>query len=163
MRNKRVVVSDIMCVSLAVMFALVPVGATSHLARAQSVSQNGHEEPVPAFHSEVPQGALPATMDPTLFTNIVIQNAYSVAARVKKVLYQQPCYCRCDRSQGHGSLLDCFASKHASGCEICVREGLYAYEQTHKGRSSAQIREGVERGEWRQVDLSKYQAPLPAK
>ena len=149
--------------SLALAFAVVPQRAASRLAAAQGVAQSGSEEPVPAFHSEVPQSPLPATMSPALFTNIVIQNAYTAAARIKKVLYQQPCYCHCDRSQGHGSLLDCFVSKHASGCEICVREGFYAYEQAHKGRSSAQIRDGIERGEWRQVDLSKYEAALPAK
>jgi hypothetical protein len=156
-------VSALIFSCLALVFALVPQRAASRLAPAQSVPQSGNAEPVPAFHSEVPQGPLPATMDPMLFTNILIQNAYTVAARVRKVLYQQPCYCHCDRSQGHGSLLDCFASKHASGCEICMREGFYAHEQTHKGRNSAQIREGIERGEWRQVDLSKYQDALPVK
>lgn len=149
--------------SLTLAFALIPQSSASPSARAQSASQSRTEEPVPAFHSEVPEGPLPATMSPTLFTSAVIQNAYILAARIKKVLYQQPCYCHCDRSQGHGSLLDCFASKHASGCEICIREGFYAYEQTRKGRSGAEIREGIERGEWRRVDLSKYQTALPAK
>jgi len=129
------------------------------------MSQAGGEEPVPVFHSQVPQGPLPATMSPTLFTDIVVQNAYTVAARVKKSLYQQPCYCHCDRSQGHGSLLDCFASKHASICEICIREDFYSYEQSRKGKTGAQIREGIERGDWQQVDVSKYQTALiaPAK
>ena len=120
------------------------------------------EEAVPAFHAQPPAGALPATMSPQAFSDPLVQNAYTVAARVKKVLYQQPCYCHCDRSQGHGSLLDCFASKHGAGCQICVREDLYSYEQTRKGKAPAQIREGIIRGEWQNVDLSPYQNPLPA-
>ena len=86
----------------------------------------------------------------------------ALAARVRKVLYQQPCYCHCDRSQGHGSLLDCFAGKHAAECGVCIREGLYSYEQTRKGKTPAQIRDGIERGEWQHVDLTKYQTPIPA-
>ncbi|HXN50654.1 MAG TPA: CYCXC family (seleno)protein [Candidatus Acidoferrum sp.] len=131
--------------------------------RAASHQTQGAEEPVPAFHSEAPQGRLPETLSPAQFTNIAVQNAYILAAQVKKILYQQPCYCHCDRSQGHGSLLDCFASRHGSGCDVCMREAIYSYEQSHKGKTAAQIRAGIERGEWRDVDMSKYAAPVVAK
>lgn len=123
--------------------------------------QSASDEPVPAFHTQPPTGALPATLSPDLFSDPVVQNAYTVASHVKKVLYQEPCYCHCDRSQGHNSLLDCFASKHGSGCQICVREDLYTYEQTHKGKTPAQIRDGIIQDEWQSVDISKYQTPLP--
>jgi hypothetical protein len=125
--------------------------------------QSGADEAVPAFHTEVPPGPLPATMNPEFFKDPMVQNAYTVAARIKKTLYQQPCYCHCDRSQGHGSLLDCFSSKHGSGCNICINEDLYAYEQSQKGKTAAQVRAGIIQGEWRSVDLAKYQKPLPAK
>src|SRR5579864_3420844 len=129
---------------------------------ASRQSQSAAEEPVPAFHATPPKAPLPETLSPSLFMNAVVQDAYTVAARVKKILYQQPCYCHCDRSQGHGSLLDCFASKHASVCDVCIREGLYSYEQSRKGKTAVQIRTGIERGDWQQVDITKYQAPLPA-
>jgi len=74
------------------------------------------------------------------FENPVVQNAYAKAAKVKKVLYQQPCYCHCDRSLGHGSLLDCFASKHGSMCDVCIKEAFYSYEQTLKKKTAEQIR-----------------------
>ena len=102
-------------------------------------------------------------MNPDLFTDPVVQNAYTVAARIKKTLYREPCYCHCDRSQGHGSLLDCFASKHGAGCNICIAEDLYTYEQSLKGKTAAQIRAGIIKGEWQSVDFTKYQTPLPAK
>jgi hypothetical protein len=130
--------------------------------RASSRQSQGSEEPVPAFHNEAPTGQLPETLGPSLFSNVVVQNAYALAARVKKVLYQQPCYCHCDRSQGHKSLLDCFTSTHGSGCGVCMREAIYSYEQSKKGKTAAQIRQGIERGEWQQVDMSKYQTPVPA-
>ena len=145
----------ILCAA-ALGMAIVPPRAASQLAqRAQ--------EPVPAFHSQPPQGQLPETLSPSQFANVVVQNAYILAARVRKVLYQQPCYCHCDRSQGHTSLLDCFASKHGAGCGVCMREAIYSYEQSNKSKTAAQIRAGIERGEWQQVDMSKYQTPVAAK
>jgi hypothetical protein len=153
--KSRILSSAVLC-GAALGMAMASPHAASH--QAQSAP-----EPVPAFHNEAPKGQLPETIDPAQFTNVVVQNAYTLAAHVKKILYQQPCYCHCDRSQGHGSLLDCFAGKHASVCEVCVREGLYSYEQTHKGKTAAQIRAGIERGEWRDVDVSKYGAPIAAK
>jgi Protein of unknown function with PCYCGC motif len=163
MAAKRIAICGVFVLSLALGFVLLPQRASSRLPNAgASRLQTGGEEPTPAFHSTVPQGPLPATMSPSLFTDIVVQNAYTVAARVKKTLYQQPCYCHCDRSQGHGSLLDCYVSKHAAVCGVCEREDFYAYEQSHKGKTAAQIREGIERGDWQGVDMTKYESVLPA-
>jgi hypothetical protein len=153
----RVINKFLLCAILpgfALVMAFVPQRAAS------GSPQNPGAESVPAFHAQPPEGPLPQTMSPELFTDPVVKNAYAAAARVKKTLYQQPCYCYCDRSQGHGSLLDCFASKHGSACGTCIREALYTYEQSRKGKNSAQIREGIERGEWQAVDLSKYQKTL---
>jgi Protein of unknown function with PCYCGC motif len=156
----RVIKKFLLCAILPV-FALVLAFAPQRAASRSP--QNPGADRVPAFHDQPPEGALPSTMSPDLFTDPVIRNAYALAARVKKSLYQQPCYCFCDLSQGHGSLLDCFTSKHGSGCGTCIREALYTYEQSRKGKTPAQIREGIERGEWQSVDVSKYQKPLPVK
>lgn len=150
-----------MVVALALALAAIPEGASSD-SRARS-AQAAPAEPVPAFHNSVPAGPLPATLSPSLFTDPVAENAYSLAARIKKILYQQPCYCHCDQSQGHTSLLDCYVSKHAAVCGICEREDFYAYEQSRKGKTGAQIRDDIERGDWQGVDIGKYQSPLPAK
>jgi hypothetical protein len=157
--------SGIILFGLAMGLALLPQRAASRSPeslRDMGVPQAGASEPTPAFHAQAPQGALPPTMDPSLFTDPVIQNAYAIAARIKKVLYQQPCYCHCDQSQGHGSLLDCFVSQHGSGCGTCMREAFYSYEQSRNGKTAAQIREGIERGDWKSVDTNKYEKPLPA-
>jgi hypothetical protein len=36
-----------------------------------------------------------------------------------------------------------------------MQEAVYAYEQTKKGKTPAEIRAGIERGEWQTVDLLK--------
>lgn len=158
MRGLRKILSGIVLVAAAIALAAVPQRANSSTAQ-----QNPNPEPIPAFHDSAPTGPLADTLSPSLFQDTLAQNAYTLAARVKKVLYQQPCYCHCDRSQGHGSLLDCFTGHHAAVCGTCEREAFYAYEQTHKGKTPAQIREGIEKGEWEKLDVSKYQKPLPAE
>ena len=129
---------------------------------ASGSPQAGGLSIVPAFHSDVPDGPLPTTLGAKQFTEPLVQNAYAIAARIKKTLYQQPCYCHCDRSQGHGSLLDCFVGRHGAGCDTCIREAFYSYEQTRKGKTAAQIRDGIIHGEWEKVNVAKYQtAYLP--
>jgi hypothetical protein len=36
-----------------------------------------------------------------------------------------------------------------------MKETVYAYQQTKLGRTAAQIRAGIERGEWQDIDLEK--------
>jgi Protein of unknown function with PCYCGC motif len=160
MRGPQIITSGIVLMSVALAVLLLPQQATPHAAGSSAQATNA--EPLPAFHNTLPAGPLPATLSPSLFTDPIAQNAYSIAARIKKVLYQQPCYCHCDKSQGHGSLLDCYVSKHAAACGICEREDFYAYEQAHHGKTGAEIREGIERGDWQGVDMTKYLTAPPA-
>jgi Protein of unknown function with PCYCGC motif len=157
MQTKREWMTGTALFVAALLVVLLP-GTPSDAAEAAAQT----EEPVPAFHAQPPTGALPDTLDPAQFENPVVKNAYAAAAKVKKVLYQQPCYCHCDRGHGHASLLDCFTSTHGSMCNVCTSETLYSYEQTRKGRTAAQIREGIQRGDWQRIDTAKYQT-YPAK
>ncbi len=79
-------------------------------------------------------------------------HAYELATKIPKVIYQQPCYCYCDRT-GHKSLHSCFEGTHAAECATCLKELYFAYAMTRKGLTPAQIRERIQRGEWRAVDL----------
>jgi hypothetical protein len=156
MNSSRKILAVFGTIALAgVALLAIPRGAESRAAQGS--------EPTPAYHSQAPQGALPQTLDPASFNNLVVQNAYAVAAKVKRVLCQQPCFCHCDRSIGHESLLDCYVGKHASVCDVCMKEAFYAYEQTMKKKTPAQIRDGILHGEWQQVDVSKYETAPPSK
>ena len=79
-------------------------------------------------------------------------HAYELAAKIPTVLHQQPCYCYCDR-MGHNSLHSCFENTHGARCSTCLQELYYAYQQHQKGKTAAQIRAGIIKGEWRQIDL----------
>jgi hypothetical protein len=80
-------------------------------------------------------------------------HAYELAAKIPAVLYQQPCYCYCDRI-GHKSLHSCFETTHGAKCSICLKEAYYSYLMHQKGRTAAQVRKGIIRGEWKQVSLA---------
>jgi len=125
----------------------------------QADMPHSHILGVPAYHKNAPKGPLPDTMDPKQFPDPVNQNVYALAARIKKVLYEQPCYCMCDREYGHASLLDCYVGNHASVCSTCRMEAVYAYEQSRRGKSAAEIRKGIIDGEWKKVDMRPYILP----
>jgi len=81
-------------------------------------------------------------------------HAYELAAKIPNVIYQQPCYCYCDRGMGHNSLHSCFAGTHGAQCGTCLKELYYAYTMHKQGKTARQIRAGIIRGEWKQLDLS---------
>jgi Protein of unknown function with PCYCGC motif len=133
------------------------------LLRAQNAAQRSAPvaampADVPAHHEAAPRGPLPATLDPKLFPDALNQNIYALAAKEKKILYQQPCYCHCDREVGHRSLLDCYVDRHASLCATCKMEAVFAYQESRKGKNAAEIRQEIIDGKWRSVDLSSYKS-----
>jgi hypothetical protein len=79
-------------------------------------------------------------------------HAYELAAKIPNVLHQQPCYCFCDRT-GHNSLHSCFENTHGAQCATCLKELYYSYQQHKRGKTAAQIRAGIIRGEWKQINL----------
>jgi len=115
---------------------------------------------VPAYHPALPKKG--ETLPPILggldlsgpsFKNVFQVRAYELAAKIPNVIYQQPCYCRCDRSVGHKSLHSCFESMHGAHCAACMKELFYTYEQHKAGKTAAQVREGIIKGEWQRIDL----------
>ncbi len=118
----------------------------------------------PAFHPAPP--AKGETLPPLMTQAQLAQaglsapaqkESYKAAAKVGSVLYQQPCFCHCDKHAGHTSLRSCFESAHGANCSTCLQEALYSYQQTKKGWSPKMIRDGILRGEYLQIDLQNPQ------
>jgi len=127
-----------------------------------AISSPGEEDEarVPAFHTAAPiKGAkLPDILVKEQLWGSNAQyavqvHAYELAAKIPSVLYQQPCYCYCDRSMGHKSLHSCFENVHGAQCATCMKELYYTYLMHKKGKTAAEIRRGIIKGEWQQVDL----------
>ena len=155
-------------ISAAVIFLIAITGFGIGLAYAQNASEadgkstaQAKTQPtdIPAYHSSPPKEALPETLDPSQFSDVQTQNVYALAAKVKSVLYQQPCYCHCDKEHGHTSLLSCYTDRHASVCPLCQKEAVFSYSESKKGKTAAEIRKEIIDGKWKDVDLSVYEKP----
>jgi len=113
---------------------------------------------IPAYNVAPPTHPLPPILSGSQlsgpnFAHSYQVTAYKMAAQVSPVLHQEPCYCHCDRAMGHNSLHSCFEGLHGAECSTCMKEGVYTYLETKKGHTPAQIRAGIERGEWQAIDL----------
>ena len=130
------------------------------VAVAASAQFSDPANDIPAYNSTAPTHTLPPIMSGAQLTGPYFAHgyqvtAYQMAAKIPAVLHQQPCYCHCDRVMRHNSLHSCFEGTHGATCSTCMKEVIYAYEETKKGQKPAQIRAGIERGEWQTIDLDK--------
>ncbi|HEV8524702.1 MAG TPA: CYCXC family (seleno)protein [Terriglobales bacterium] len=116
---------------------------------------------VPAYHSGSPKKTdqLPPILSGAQLTGRSFRHpfqvhGYKLAARIPSVIYQLPCYCYCDRGMlAHTSLRSCFESDHAASCAACLKEVFYAYQMHKRGKKTADIRQGIIRGEWEKIEL----------
>lgn len=154
----RLVLLAVMVTGLSnvVLFALQqnePSGSSSAAASKEA------GQPIPPYHKSAADAKpLPRILPASDFSDRpLVARAYQIASEIPTVLAQQPCYCRCDKEFGHTSLLDCFASTHTAGCGICMGETFFAFQMTKEGRTPAEIRAAIVRGDWKtaHIDLNK--------
>ncbi len=162
MRNAIVVTALSLIVLTGFGVGFVYAQNASEQSAQPSAVDSKLQSDVPAYHASRPKAPLPQTLDPAQFTDVQTQNVYALAAKIKGVLYQQPCYCHCDKEMGHTSLLSCYTDRHASVCALCQKEAVLAYTESQQGKTAAQIRKDIMDGKWKDVDLSKYETPAPS-
>jgi hypothetical protein len=98
---------------------------------------------VPAYFESPPDiRTLPQTLSPEIFTGNK-RLAYQAAKEIPQTLAQLPCYCHCDRGEGHKSLHSCFQSEHGENCGICIGEALMAYNLEKQGVTVSEIRKQI--------------------
>lgn len=117
------------------------------------------DNPVPAFNPHPPSASdkLPPILPKDQrwgdgFEHPYQVHAYELAEKIPAVLHQLPCYCYCDR-MGHKSLRTCYEGTHATHCSTCLKELYYAYRQTKLKKTPEEIRDGIIRGDWQNIDL----------
>lgn len=72
--------------------------------------------------------------------------AYAAASAYPATIDKIHCYCGCEDSPNlhHTSLLTCFTTLHATGCEICRGEAELAGKMKGEGSADAEIKQVVE-------------------
>lgn len=71
--------------------------------------------------------------------------SYAAAKEIPEICCQLFCYCGCDMTEKHTSLLECFISDHSNDCPICRTEVFEALRLKKQGKSVAQIQEWIDR------------------
>jgi hypothetical protein len=70
---------------------------------------------------------------------------YAAAEKCPEIIAKLFCYCGCDYSEQHTSLLDCFTCDHGADCPICRDEALMALQMKSEGKSLHEIQMAVDR------------------
>jgi hypothetical protein len=136
------------------LFAIVCVVSMTHAQwKDQQPDVPAYNKTAPAKGEKLPPILTEQQLTQAGLTAPAQKASYKAAARIAGVLHQVPCYCYCDRHAGHKSLRSCFEGTHGANCSTCMAEALYSYQMTKKGWTAGQIRDGIIRGEWRQIDL----------
>lgn len=151
---KRIALS--LALALLVLAAYVIPASTT----AVHAQWSDPQDDVPAYHPDPPAKTqtLPPILSGAQLTGPYFREKWQVevykqAAEIPDVLYQLPCYCRCDRALGHKSLHSCFEGTHGAVCATCAAEEAYAYKMTKAGWTPQQIRDGIEHKQYEAIDL----------
>ena len=91
-------------IAIAVMVVLVAFAANGAFAQNQAKDQS------------LRRGEKRATLDPSMFNDARVRQAYQVAKEIPWVLDSIYCYCKCEESPAfrHKSLLSCYVDNHAA-------------------------------------------------
>jgi hypothetical protein len=85
-----------------------------------------------------------AVLDPNNYVGMV-KAGYQAAKEIPEVCSKLFCYCGCDMTDCHGSLLDCFTSDHGVDCHICQEEAIMALKFHRKGKSISDIQKFIDK------------------
>jgi hypothetical protein len=83
---------------------------------------------------------------------------YAAAEKTPGICSKLFCYCGCDETDSHRSLLDCFTSDHGIDCSICQDEAVIALRMKNDGKSLAEIQRAIDTRFLREYHLL-YQTP----
>jgi hypothetical protein len=132
------------------------------LTAASYAQWSNPADDIPAYHPSAPLkvSALPPILSGTQLTGENFRypwqvHVYQQAIKISSVLYQLPCYCRCDRALGHTSLRSCYEGLHGTECSTCAKEAFFTARQLKLGKNVTQIREAINRHEYESIDLEK--------
>lgn len=97
-------------------------------------------------------------LDPSQFAGLA-SFGYASAKAAPEVMEKLFCYCGCDLTDSHTSLLDCFTSAHGVDCHICQEEAVLALKLHRDGMPMKQIQQEIDE---RYSDKYPFEEQTPA-
>lgn len=89
-----------------------------------------------------------------------VKMCYMVAKQIPELCQKLFCYCGCDYTDEHMTLLDCYTSDHSVDCDYCKGEAMMAFRMNRKGSSIAEIQKAIDLN-WG-PHYPWYEQPMPA-
>ena len=69
---------------------------------------------------------------------------YMAAKACPEICEKLFCYCGCDLTDDHSTLLDCFVTDHGVDCHICQQEAFIALKMKREGKPLGEIQKAVD-------------------
>ena len=91
-----------------------------------------------------PRNPRPDTLNPNIFTDPEVRDAYQAAKDAPETLEHLACYCGCFREANHRNNLDCFKDSHGTQCALCRAIAIEGRRETQQGIPVAQIKHNVD-------------------
>jgi hypothetical protein len=84
-------------------------------------------------------------LDPDQFGSTAVKHGYQLARANPTLAKQLFCYCGCDLTESHKTILDCYTdkNKHAADCHECIDELVSASQLQKTGKSIAYIQHNL--------------------
>ena len=127
----------------------------SQKGKKEKPSSSAKEEPKAA---EAPPVDRKPVLDPSQFAGLAAFG-YASAKAAPEVMEKLFCYCGCDLTDSHTSLLDCFTSAHGVDCHICQEEAVLALKMHKEGTPIKQIQQEIDE---RYSDKYPFEEQTPA-
>ena len=70
---------------------------------------------------------------------------YSAAKAAPEVCAKLFCYCGCDLTDSHSTLLDCFTCDHGADCQICQEEAIIGLRMKREGKDLYSIQSAIDK------------------
>jgi hypothetical protein len=148
--------------------ATVTVGAPAIAAetskeppKATEAKKDGSKESSKESSKEGKDASKEAKLAPVLDPNKYFGKAklgYAAAQLCPEICAKLFCYCGCDETDEHDTLLDCFTTDHGVDCHICQEEALIALKMKRDGKSLAEIQQAVDKAFEKQYPFDEVSA-----
>jgi len=101
-------------------------------------------EPVIAPAPAPPPGPGAKVLAPSQFVGPAAVG-YTAAQACPEMLAKLFCYCGCDDTDKHSSLLDCFTTMHGADCQICTDEAVIAARMKKEGKTITEVQKFIDK------------------
>lgn len=112
---------------------------TAETTQAKAASESKQEKKEESKASESRKDVL----EPSQFFGLA-SFGYASAKQCPEIMEKLFCYCGCDLTDSHTSLLDCFTSAHGVDCHICQEEAVLANKLQKEGVSITEIQKTID-------------------